>query len=320
LQDGAVLDQARLTPEALGETPDLLISTLRDWGPIDLVAGPSGYGVPLTDAHQVTETDIDLMSFVRPVDRGRETGVAGLRAWIRQLIRSQVPTVFLPGVIHLPTVPAHRKLNTIDLGTPDKLCVAALALRFHGTPSQDATFAVVEVGSAFTSILVVENGKLVDASSGTRGPIGMRCAGAWDGEVAYGLSPLTKDDLFRGGVRDLGALGESAFVESLRKHLSALHSVTNFETVYLSGAALVDPVIRRGCEDALKGIATPILLDSLPGVWVKHAAQGAALVADGLVGGVNADLIDSLELRHASGTILDGVRVRSIPFPWTTLP
>jgi predicted butyrate kinase (DUF1464 family) len=121
-------------------------------------------------------------------------------------------------------------------------------------------------------------------------------------------------------VRDLGTLAESAFVESLRKHISALRSITSFDAVYLSGAGLHDPTVHRWCEAACRGFATPILLDSLPGVWVKHAAQGAALVADGLAGGKNADLIDSLELRLASGTILDGVRVRSIPFPWTTLP
>jgi predicted butyrate kinase (DUF1464 family) len=309
-----------LTPEVFASNPDLLLETLSAWSPIDRIAGPSGYGVPLVDSRDVTENDIELMSFVRPSDRDRQVGVAGFRVWVRQLIRSEIPTIFLPGLIHLPTVPPHRKANTIDLGTPDKLCVAALALRLHDTDPSESTFAVVEVGSAFTSILIVERGKLVDAASGTRGPIGLRCAGGLDGEVAYGLSPLSKADLFRGGLRDLGAIGPNAFRESLRKHVAGLQSVTDFKVIYLSGSGILETEVRRSCQAALAGLGAIRELPSLRGAWVKHAAQGAALLADGLAGGVNADLIDTLELRRASGTILDAVEVRTIPFPWTTFP
>jgi predicted butyrate kinase (DUF1464 family) len=38
---------------------------------------------------------------------------------------------------------------------------------------------------------------------------------------------------------------------------------------------------------------------------VKHAAQGAALIANGLAGGPLAPLVDSLRLRDAGGTVLD---------------
>jgi predicted butyrate kinase (DUF1464 family) len=72
-------------------------------------------------------------------------------------------------------------------------------------------FAVVEIGSAFTAMMVVQDGRLVDASAGTNGPIGLRSRGAWDGEVAYWRCPLSKQDLFRGGLEDLGPLGPDAF-------------------------------------------------------------------------------------------------------------
>ena len=37
----------------------------------------------------------------------------------------------------------------------------------------------------------------------------------------------------------------------------------------------------------------------------KHAAQGAALLADGLAGGASAPLVDTMGIREASGTVLD---------------
>ena len=37
----------------------------------------------------------------------------------------------------------------------------------------------------------------------------------------------------------------------------------------------------------------------------KQAAQGAALVADGLAGGANEALVNVLGLREAAGTVLD---------------
>ena len=100
------------------------------------------------------------------------------------------------------------------MGTADKVAVAALALWFDALESggfDRSTFAVVEIGSAFSAILVVEQGRLVDASAGTRGPIGLRSGGSWDGEVAYWRGPLSKDDLFRGGLADLGRSAPTPF-------------------------------------------------------------------------------------------------------------
>lgn len=312
LVDGAVGDQARLTPEALRAEPDALASTLARWAPIDLIAGPSGYGLPLVSGEAFSDRDLELMSLVRPEQRGLDVGVLGFRSWVRAFLASGQPLVFLPGLVHLPTVPNHRKLNTFDLGTPDKLSVAALALRFNaverGGDLAGSTFAVVEIGSAFTAVLVVSGGRLVDASAGTRGPIGLRSSGAWDGEVAYWRSPLSKDDLFRGGLLDLGSEGPEAFGESLLKHVAGLQAVTPFDRLYLSGAGADRPDVVAIATGVLarRGRLTP--LPSLPDAWVKHAAQGSALLADGLAGGSNADLVTALRLHEAAGTVFDGLR------------
>src|SRR5262245_48006402 len=109
--DGDVRDQVRFPPEALRADPGILRETLDRWAPLDLVAGPSGYGLPLIREENVGGPEIDLMSLVRPEERGNDLGVIGFRSWVRSFLASGHPTVFLPGGIHLPTVPAHRKVN-----------------------------------------------------------------------------------------------------------------------------------------------------------------------------------------------------------------
>jgi predicted butyrate kinase (DUF1464 family) len=308
LADGAVVDQARLQPEQLREDPEALSALLARWAPIDLVAAPSGYGLPLVRGEAFTDDHLDQISLVRPDERGRDSGVIGFRSWVRAFVRTRVPLVFLPGGFHLPTIPAHRKVGTVDLGTADKVAVAALALWFDAAAIggfKHSTFAVVEVGSAFTAILVVYGGQLIDASAGTRGPLGLRSGGAWDGEVAYWRSPLTKADLFRGGLADLGFLGPAAYRESILKHANALKAICPFEQIYLSGRGLEQPEMIRMTADALALFGRISPLPTLPGAWVKHAAQGSAILADALAGGRFAPVADSLRLRSASGSVWD---------------
>src|SRR6202044_2785387 len=116
-------------------------------------------------------------------------------------------------------------------------------------------------------------------------PIGLRSGGSWDGELAYWRSPLSKQDLFRGGLTDLGAIGPDAFRESLIKHTAGLRAVTPFERIFLSGRGLELPEIEGLAFEALARFGRVIPLPSLPGAWVKHAAQGSAIMADALAGG-----------------------------------
>jgi predicted butyrate kinase (DUF1464 family) len=310
LEDGRVRDQQRFKPDELRSQPQALVETLSRWAPLDLVAGPSGYGLPLRRGRSLTEDEIDQMSLIRPDDRGVPTGVIGFRSWVRSLLQTGLPVLFLPGGLHLPTIPPHRKVNAIDLGTADKVAVAALALWFDGGERgrfDESTFAVVEIGSAFTAILVVENGRLVDSSAGTRGPIGIRSRGVWDGEIAYWMSPLSKRDLFRGGLDDLGPSGEEAFCESLTRHVAGLKAVTPFQHIYLSGLGLNRPDVAALADRALSRLGRLISLPSLEGAWVKHAAQGSAILADGLAGGSFTAVAHSLQIDRAGGSVWDVV-------------
>src|SRR5262245_55605698 len=117
LDDGAVfLDRALPTAEALADPAvivDLLTSADRA-ASIDLVAGPSGYGLPLTRVQDLTDADLRLAYLAAPGESG---GIGGLRTLMRALAQSRLPVVMTPGVIHLRSVPAHRKVNRIDMGT-----------------------------------------------------------------------------------------------------------------------------------------------------------------------------------------------------------
>src|SRR3954465_13991750 len=98
LHDGTAADQARFDPADLSGDPEVPVRWLRDRGPLDLIAGPSGYGLPCVPANRCRDREIDLMALVRPDERGRAGGVGGFSAVVRAMWLSRLPVVFPPGV------------------------------------------------------------------------------------------------------------------------------------------------------------------------------------------------------------------------------
>src|SRR5437667_10322839 len=185
LEDGRMfLDRSVPTAEALAD-PARFVGLLEAAGPVDCIAGPSGYGLPLTRVQEATEEDLRLAFLAA---EGEPGGIGGLRALARVLGRSTLPVFFTPGVIHLSSVPAHRKVNRVDMGTADKVCAAALAIdeqsRRSGLSLRDVSLLLLELGGAFTAALAVAEGQIVDGVGGSAGPLGGRAAGARDGGVA----------------------------------------------------------------------------------------------------------------------------------------
>jgi len=308
LEDGELtLDRSLPTGEALAD-PAAFVRLLQSPGPPDLVAGPSGYGLPLVRAAAASDEDMRLAYLAAPGETG---GIGGLRDLAAALARSGLPVVFTPGVIHLDTVPAHRKLNRVDLGTADKVAAAALGIaeqsqRFRCPPGE-TSFVLLELGGAFSAALAVRDGRIVDGVGGTSGPIGWRAAGALDGEVAYLAGQVTKAMLFRGGAGPLLAL--DAFVEGALKAVRGLLvSVPAPRELLLSGRTLAEPGVRERLETGLQGLAPVRQLKGFARV-AKTAAQGAAILADGLAGGRWRPLVDTMRLRAARGTVLDHLAV-----------
>src|SRR5438128_362639 len=82
LEDGTVfLDRSFPTAAALAD-PGAFVALLTDAGPLDLIAGPSGYGLPLVRAREATEEDLRLAFLAAEGETG---GVGRLRALARAL-------------------------------------------------------------------------------------------------------------------------------------------------------------------------------------------------------------------------------------------
>jgi predicted butyrate kinase (DUF1464 family) len=329
LQDGETVLEQVFETGSLSEDSGPLLRALARHGPYDLVYGPSGYGLPLIAAADVGDRELAEMVLVRPDEARADTGVGGMRSLLRALARSGLPVVFGPGVIHLPSVPRHRKYNRIDLGTADKVCAAA-----HAIADQSARRAItlrktamvlVELGGAFTAALAIAGGQIVDGLGGSSGPLGVRAPGALDGEVAYLLGPaLRKQTLFTGGALDpTGALkitdfealwasaahaeGWAALLEAVAKAVRALLvSVPAPHEIVVSGRLARLSELVAALASSLGDVAPVIAL--VP-EQASAAARGAALLADGLAGGRNAALADALRVRESSGTALDHVRL-----------
>src|SRR2546428_1667771 len=213
LEDGTVfLDRSFPTAAALSH-PRAFLAVLTDAGPLDLIAGPSVYGLPLTRAREATEEDLRL-AFLAAEGAAGVSG--GLRPWARALARSGLPVVLPPGVIHLTSVPEQRKITRVDMGTADKVCVAALAIAAQAErstrPLDQVSLVLLELGGAFTAAIAVAGGKIVDGVGGSAGPLGFRAAGALDGEETYLAGAVPKAMLFTGGAASVAGWDAAAGV------------------------------------------------------------------------------------------------------------
>lgn len=329
LHDGEPVVERVFESGAVSADRAPLLHELARHGPYELVYAPSGYGIPLRRGAEVGERELAEMVLVRPDEAQAEAGVGGLRGLLRTLAGSQLPVVFGPGVIHLPSVPAHRKYNRIDLGTADKVCAVACAIVDQSArrtiPPNETAMVLLELGGAFSAALAVAGGAIVDGLGGSSGPIGARAPGALDGELAYLLGPgLRKDTLFTGGALDPSGAGELADLESAwsdatradgwtalleaaaKAARSLLVSVPAPLEIVVSGrlARLTGVITALG---SMLGDVAPVI--ALAGGRASTAARGGAMLADGLVGGRHAELVDGLRLRESSGTALDHLRV-----------
>ncbi|MDA0159954.1 DUF1464 family protein [Solirubrobacter ginsenosidimutans] len=321
LDGGEIVFERSFRTVDVGADPAPLVQALAQQGPLDLVLGPAGYGLPLVPVAQVGERELALMLLLREDEPHGRVGVGGMRSIVRALIAAGLPLVFGPGAIHLPTIPAYRKYNRIDMGTADKVASAALCIadqaRRLGVGYADTSFVMLELGGAFSAALAVDGGRIVDGLGGSSGPIGARACGALDAEVAYLLgAALSKRTVFSGGALDPRSEGVQALRDDPRLSEGWLALEEGAVKAALALTAAVPApreilVVGRSASAVVGALETRLahVAPVRPTVGLKAAAHGAAIMADGLAGGGYSALVDRLGIREASGSALDHLRL-----------
>jgi predicted butyrate kinase (DUF1464 family) len=320
LDDEEVILDISISTKDIVKDPELL-SNIITRTRVDFVSGPSGFGIPVTQIRDIGERELFLMSLIKKEDK---KSTLGLRASINRMKHNRLPVHFLPGVIHLPTVPYYRKLNRVDMGTADKLCCAALgirdqAIRFN-IGYNETSFILLEMGFGYTAAISVYNGQIVDGIGGSVGNIGFLSLGGMDSELAYLLGGFNKELVFRGGVEKLARTPDelmenenalNAYLEGAIKDVLQLTASVKPREILVSGRisrveGLLDELKRR------LDLAPVRKLEGFAIKNVKEAAQGAAIVANGLAGGSYSGLTGVMKIMEAKGTSLDYILLSEI--------
>src|SRR3989304_8358288 len=300
LDDDRVILDISVQTRDISNNPALMSDIIIETG-ADLVVGPSGYGIPVTSIKDIGERELFLMSLIK---KGDKKSLLGMRNSINRMKQHGLPVFFIPGVIHLPTVPYYRKINKIDMGTADKLCCAALGIRDqalrHKKNYDKTTFIILEMGFGYTSAIAVQDGRIIDGIGGSAGNIGFLSMGGMDAELAYLLGGFNKELVFKGGVETIAGTPEklmeieeakNAYLEGAVKDVLSLTASVNPEEILVSGR--ISRV--KGLFEELKERLDMSPVRRLNGFNVKNikeASQGAALIANGLAGGKYEELVD----------------------------
>jgi predicted butyrate kinase (DUF1464 family) len=350
-ETGEIIVDEAIPRDYITKSPEIIIERLRELrsqpGGIHAIVGPSGYGVPLKRASEITDEEIALATFITKTDAERGLKIVGLRKLMQLMKRCEFAADiwFTPGVIHLSTVPDHRKTNRIDMGTADKVFSALLAIKDQSerlnVPYGRTDLILVEVGFAYTSALAVREGKIVDGMAGTAGFPSYLGMGFMDSELAYAivntLEDFSKISLFSGGAASLAEVdpsdisieefierakidekvkeGFDLLIESAVKDVASLLPSTKPKEILLSGRFTRIPTflktITSKLDEFLSTIGSDVRIVKLQsrGAVSKEAAEGAALLANGLAGGKYSSLVETVGLRESRGTIFDYIRL-----------
>ena len=342
--DEVVMDLAIPRVEVT-KNPEIVLDAIREIDmEIGVIVGPSGYGLPMVKASEAKDAEINAATFMTKADVARRLNIVGLRELMFLMKKSNLNIWFPPGVIHLPTVPEYRKINRIDMGTADKVFTAVSGIKDqaekYGIAYSETSFIALEIGFGYTAALGIEDGKIVDGVGGTIGGVGYMGMGAMDGELAYALANTVADFskmmLFNGGAVSISGidpqkvsieefislarkseqvkLAYSAMLESIIKDTYLmLSSVRKPKEILLSGRfTRIEPFVQdvtAMLQDHLSefGIEAEVRTLTRTGGEVKEAAEGAAIIANGIAGGKYENLIETMELRKSSGGVFSHI-------------
>ncbi len=324
LEDRNVRFEESIPSGVVAERPEDMAEKCLSQKP-DVLIAPSGMGLPNRRLSELSEREMFELTLVR---EGEEVPVLeAMKKFLAIVREAGLEVFFLPGVIQLPTVPRWRKFNKIDMGTADKLCIGALSVEMvsqkKGVTYAEVEHIVVELGGGYNCALTIEKGRIINGIGGTLFPgPGFMNAGAMDGEIAYLLRGFEKSLLFQGGAGYLAGSENlpiedftresypeafDAFVEGVLFAICSQRALIGSHEVYLSGRLtryenIYYPV--RVCLEELGYVVNPLPVLSDKS---KAAAQGYAMVGNGLYGGCYEPLVKHMMIDKAEGSVIDYV-------------
>jgi predicted butyrate kinase (DUF1464 family) len=324
LDNGEVVFEDSILSQVVAEKPEDLAEKCLVLKP-EVIIAPSGYGLPNRHFNDLSQREMFELTLVR---EGENVPVLdGMKKFFSIVKDHDLDILFVPGIIQLPTVPRWRKFNKIDMGTADKMCIGALSVATvswqRAGGYDEISHIVVELGGGYNALITIENGRIINGIGGTLFPgPGFINAGAMDGEIAYLLGTFDKTLLFQGGVSSLAArqgitiedfTGEAypevlnAFIEGVGLAVCSQQTILASREVHLSGRLTKYDHIYNPLRIYLeqRGYAVnrlPTLSDKS-----KAAAQGYAVVGDGLYGGRYQPLVQHMMIDKAEGSVTDYV-------------
>ncbi|WP_457559355.1 DUF1464 family protein [Candidatus Harpocratesius sp.] len=359
-----------LSSSLIKANPELVVNLIKEQLPLDAIAAPSGFGLPFRDISNISQHEISLIT----LHSSKEQAIMGLSQVLYLLkevsIDLSIPIYIIPGVKHFSTVPRHRKINIIDMGTADKVCNVVQGINQISNERdlkfQEINYIMLEIGRGFSAAVAVEKGKIIDGIGGSN-LIGFKSMGRMDSELVY----LAKDhieskkSIYQGGIDSIlssfdlrisnnksiddninydnikkNQLGYKRFkqlaenspiklmlIEQIAKALlqlassfyftkihSSYRSSSNYQIiVLLTGSGIDLQWLKNKLQKRLQlfklGENPLFEFDYLKSYskQAKTAAQGACLIAEGILGGQIQDLLDHLGLFETKGTILDDI-------------
>jgi len=194
----------------------------------------------------------------------------------------------------------------------------------------------VEIGFAYTSAMAVKNGQIVDAIAGTAGFPSFMGMGFLDGELVYGLANTVEDFsklmLFAGGAAAVAGIdttkpiekfiegaktsgkiraGLDLMLESVVKDVASLLPSVEPKEIMLSGRFSSVPEFYSMVENRLAAflsrLGSKIDVVKIQGNArvAKGAAEGAAIIANGIAHGKYEPIVDVMKIRESKGGIFD---------------
>jgi len=333
IDDNSVFLDTSVLTKSLMKEPDKFFEILDGVGTFDLMVAPSGFGLPLKNIRDLTEDD--MFQIVLKYEGEAQKKIVGLGEILRRIKEENYPGVIVPGVKHLTTVPVYKKVNKIDLGTADKVCTAIVGIRDqierYNTTPENTNFIMIEIGYGFTAVLAIEKGQIIDGIGGSN-IMGLHACGGLDGELAYLIGRVKKKHFYEGGVASIAGynnlsltevirlakkdqqsrLAINAFIDSVKKAIFAISSAFSdkdqIRNILLAGRGIDLEIIKELLQDSLSEIAEVKEMKNYSQI-AKRSAQGAAFIANGLLGGQFEPIIENMKIKQSSGSVLDHIYI-----------